>query len=101
MVITNELWGAKNHGSNYMLFDGCTSAFCTLALAKFVAQTIYTAHIKDNKEQILSGDSVSAAPLTAVRTQCTAAAAVSTAHRRPLYQHCCIICIDTALSTPR
>lgn len=30
------------------MFDGCTSAFATLVLAKFVAQTVYKAHIKDN-----------------------------------------------------
>ena len=48
VVTTSELWGMKNHGSNYMMFDGCTSAFCTLTLAKFVAQHVYTEHIKDN-----------------------------------------------------
>ena len=48
VVITSELWGTKNHGANYMLFDGCTSAFCTLTLAKVVAQKVYSEHIKDN-----------------------------------------------------
>ena len=48
VVITSELWGAKNHGSNYMMFDGGTAAFCTLLLAKLVAQTVYQSHIADN-----------------------------------------------------
>ena len=31
-----------------MMFDGGTAAFCTLLLAKLVAQTVYQSHIKDN-----------------------------------------------------
>ena len=41
VVVASELWGVKQHGQNYMLFDGVTSVFGTLGMAKYVTQTVY------------------------------------------------------------
>eukprot|EP01065_Artemidia_motanka_P007331 TRINITY_DN1362_c4_g1_i1.p1 TRINITY_DN1362_c4_g1~~TRINITY_DN1362_c4_g1_i1.p1 ORF type:complete len:585 (+),score=192.53 TRINITY_DN1362_c4_g1_i1:67-1821(+) len=44
VVLVSELFGRKNLGGNYMLYDGWTAALGSLALAKFVPQTIYDEH---------------------------------------------------------
>lgn len=48
VLITGEVFGTLHVGANYMFFDGFSSAFGTLLLSKFVAQTVYDDHINED-----------------------------------------------------
>lgn len=45
VLIVGEVFGASYIASNYLIYDGCTSAAGTLLLSKFVAQDVYESHI--------------------------------------------------------
>lgn len=53
--VASELWGLKHHGANYMLFDGVTSVFGTLGMAKFVTQSVYAANIEEAGGRVCRG----------------------------------------------
>jgi hypothetical protein len=42
VVVTSELWGLKNMGANYMVFDGFYQFVGTIGVAKVLVQTIYS-----------------------------------------------------------
>eukprot|EP00756_Hemistasia_phaeocysticola_P064074 Hpha_TRINITY_DN7518_c0_g1::TRINITY_DN7518_c0_g1_i1::g.19157::m.19157 len=44
VVLVSELFGRRNLGGNYMLFDGWCAALGSLGLAKFLPQSIYNSH---------------------------------------------------------
>jgi hypothetical protein len=46
VLIVGEVFGTAYVASNYLVYDGCTSAAGTLLLSKFVAQDVYESHIK-------------------------------------------------------
>jgi len=48
VLIISEVFGTENAGANYLFFDGSTSAFGALLLAKYVAQEVYDDHIDPN-----------------------------------------------------
>jgi len=45
VLIVGEVFGTKNHGANYMFFDGFTSAIGTVLMSKFLASAVYEANI--------------------------------------------------------
>ena len=45
VLIVGEIFGMENMASNYMFYDGGTSAVGTLVLSKFVAQWVYERHV--------------------------------------------------------
>jgi hypothetical protein len=45
VLIVGEVFGTKNHGANYMFYDGFTSAIGTLAISKFLASAVYESHV--------------------------------------------------------
>eukprot|EP00588_Corethron_pennatum_P032939 CAMPEP_0194341878 /NCGR_PEP_ID=MMETSP0171-20130528/91091_1 /TAXON_ID=218684 /ORGANISM="Corethron pennatum, Strain L29A3" /LENGTH=663 /DNA_ID=CAMNT_0039107379 /DNA_START=162 /DNA_END=2153 /DNA_ORIENTATION=+ len=47
VLITEECFGKKHHGANYMFYDGSASAVGTLLLSKFLAQWVYEGHIQE------------------------------------------------------
>jgi len=44
VVLVSELFGRRNLGGNYMLYDGWCAALGSLGLAKFLPQSIYNSH---------------------------------------------------------
>ena len=44
MILVKELWGDKNYGANYNVFDGGGSCVGTVVFAKFLVQAFYDAH---------------------------------------------------------
>jgi hypothetical protein len=50
VLIIGEVFGTAHVGANYLFYDGFSSAMGTLLLSKFVAQTVYEAHIDHNDE---------------------------------------------------
>lgn len=55
VVVISELYGLKHHGSNYMLFNGVTSVFGTLGVAKYITQSVYASHIEEAGERACHG----------------------------------------------
>mmetsp|Transcript_11863 Transcript_11863/g.16852 ORF Transcript_11863/g.16852 Transcript_11863/m.16852 type:complete len:538 (-) Transcript_11863:2309-3922(-) len=53
VLVVGELFGNSHMGSNYMFYDGGTSAVGTLLLSKYVAQYVYE---KTLEEQLLRDD---------------------------------------------
>jgi len=45
VLIVGDLYGKENVGANYMFYDGFTSAIGTLAISKYIAQSVYENHI--------------------------------------------------------
>ena len=50
VLIVGEVWGTRNHGANYMFFDGITSAVGTLLLSDFLSSFVYESHIDNEKD---------------------------------------------------
>jgi len=50
VLIVGEVFGNANVGANYMFYDGGASAVGTLLLSKFLAQSVYEAHIDEGDE---------------------------------------------------
>ena len=50
VLIMGDLFGTVNHGANYMFADGFTCAVGTLAIAKFLAQSVYEAHTLESDD---------------------------------------------------
>jgi hypothetical protein len=50
VLITGEVFGTAHLAANYLFYDGFSSAMGTLLLSKFVAQTVYEAHIDHSDE---------------------------------------------------
>ena len=42
VVLVSELFGLRNHGSNYMFYDGTAAILGVFVLAKLLPQTVYT-----------------------------------------------------------
>ena len=49
VLIVGEIFGTKNHGANYMFYDGITSALGTLLISKFLASAVYERNVVDNE----------------------------------------------------
>jgi len=45
VLVVGDVFGTKNHGANYLFFDGFSSAAGTLLLSKLVAQEVYERHV--------------------------------------------------------
>lgn len=50
VLIVGEVWGTRNHGANYMFFDGITSAVGTLLLSNFLSSFVYESQIESENE---------------------------------------------------
>jgi len=44
VILVKELWGDKNYGANYNVFDGGGSCVGTVVFAKYMVQAFYDAH---------------------------------------------------------
>lgn len=51
VVLVSERFGTANLGSNYMIFDGGTSAFGSLIFSKLIPSWFYNAHISSDDDE--------------------------------------------------
>lgn len=45
VLVVADVYGASSHGSNYLFFDGSTSAFGALFISKYIVQFVYESHV--------------------------------------------------------
>jgi len=56
VMITKELYGTKNHGRNYLFYDGICNAIGAVCIAKFLPQHFYRAHKEHDSNTCIGHD---------------------------------------------